>query len=176
MEFKYCPDCGNALTPRDLGDDKGVPFCTACNKPWFPIFSTCVIALVHDDDGNVLLLRQDYISGRYANLVSGYMVPGETAEEAVRREVAEETGLTVTDLTAAGTYWFKKKGLLMLGYLARVDAATPVLSVEVDGAAWHPAAEAPLLVHPAGSVSHTLADIYLDRLNKQRDGLAEKMI
>lgn len=161
MIFKFCPDCGRQLEPRDLGDDHGVPFCTGCNKPWFPMFSTCVIALVHDGNGNVLLLHQPYISTVYNNLISGYMVPGETAEDAVRREVAEETGLSVTALTAAGTYWFAKKGLLMLGYIARVDAAEPVLSSEVESATWVPAADAPACVHPAGSVSHTLTEIFL---------------
>ena len=164
MRLRYCPDCGKKLSSRDLGDDKDVPWCDVCGKPWFPIFSTCVIMLVHDGEGNVLLLRQNYISTRYMNLVSGYMTPGESAEEAARREVGEETGLEVRDLEFAGSYWFEKKGLLMIGFLARVDRSETHISTEVDSCGWYAAAEAPGLVHPVGSVSHTLADLYLQRV------------
>ena len=82
MRYQYCPKCGAKLSLRRLGDDGEVPWCASCEMPWFDTFSTCVIALVTDGAGQVALLRQKYISNRYANLVSGYMQPGETAEEA----------------------------------------------------------------------------------------------
>ena len=95
MRFTYCPDCGSKLGERELGDEGMVPWCDKCGKPWFDMFSTCVIALVANERDEVLLQRQAYISTRYCNLVSGYMAPGETAEEAARREIKEETGLVV---------------------------------------------------------------------------------
>ena len=93
MRYQYCPKCGAKLSLRRLGDDGEVPWCASCEMPWFDTFSTCVIALVTDGAGQVALLRQKYISNRYANLVSGYMQPGETAEEAAAREIGEELGL-----------------------------------------------------------------------------------
>ena len=80
MKFTYCPDCGSLLTHRDLGDEVGVPWCDRCDKPWFPVFPVAVIALVYNDAGEVLLLRQNYISSEFCNLVSGYILPGEDAE------------------------------------------------------------------------------------------------
>lgn len=127
------------------------------------MFSTCVIALVHNSNNDVLLLRQGYISTQYANLVSGYMVPGETAENAARREILEETGLKVNKLEFAGTYWFARKGMLMIGFIACVDNGELHLSSEVDSASWHTAAEAVSLVHPEGSVSHTLCDLFAQK-------------
>ena len=170
MRYTYCPDCGSELSHRDLGDDKDVPWCDACAKPWFDIFPTCIIALVHDRQGRVLLLRQGYISHQYANLVSGYMAPGETAEECARREIQEETGLTVTELKLEGTHWFAKKGLLMIGFFAEVADGELRLSSEVDSAAWYPAAEAPAQVHPltGGSVSALLTRKYLHRIELER--------
>lgn len=170
MRFRYCPDCGALLGFRDLGDDKNVPWCENCAKPWFDMFSTCVISLVYNDNNEVLLLHQDYISNRYANLVSGFMQPGESAEEAARREILEETGIETGLLDFAGTYWFEKKGLLMIGFLAKTLNTDHVLklSSEVDGAEWHPAEEAIGLVHPAGSVSHTLCEVFLNRLSGQQ--------
>lgn len=168
MKFRYCPDCGALLSARDLGDDKDIPWCERCSRPWFPIFPTCVISLVHNSHGEVLLLRQGYISTQYANLVSGYMQPGETAEEAALREIHEETGLEVISLHPAGTYWFSKKGMLMIGFTALVaDELEVKLSCEVDSAEWCEAPEAVDKVHPEGSVSHTLCALYLDMINRK---------
>lgn len=168
MNFRYCPDCGALLSPRDLGDDKNIPWCDNCDKPWFPMFPTCVISLVHNSRGEVLLLHQNYISAKYANLVSGYMQPGETAEEAAVREIREETGLEVVSLHQAGTYWFAKKEMLMLGFTALVsDNSEVALSGEVDSAEWAEAAEAVRKVHPEGSVSHTLCALHLTRISQK---------
>lgn len=163
MRFTYCPDCGRLLGSRVLGDEGAVPWCEACEKPWFDMFSTCVIGLVADAEDNVLLLRQGYISDRYANLVSGYMTPGETAEECMRREILEETGIAVDGLQLVGTWWFERKQLLMIGFIARTKAVRPPtkLSGEVDSADWYPASEAINLVHPAGSVSHALVERFI---------------
>ena len=89
MKFSFCPDCGAALEPRDLGDEIGVPWCVRCDRPWFPVFPVAAIVLVIGPDGRVLLLRQNYISTEFRNLVSGYVAPGETAEQCARREVRE---------------------------------------------------------------------------------------
>lgn len=168
MKFRYCPDCGALLSPRDLGDDKNIPWCDNCGKPWFPMFPTCVISLVHNSRDEVLLLHQNYISAKYANLVSGYMQPGETAEEAAVREIREETGLEVVSLRQAGTYWFAKKEMLMIGFTALVsDDSEVVLSGEVDSAEWAEAAEAVRKVHPEGSVSHTLCALHFTRISQK---------
>ena len=132
------------------------------------MFPTCVISLVHNSRGEVLLLHQNYISAKYANLVSGYMQPGEKAEEAAVREIREETGLEVVSLRQAGTYWFAKKEMLMIGFTALVsDNSEVALSGEVDSAEWAEAAEAVRKVHPEGSVSHTLCALHLTRISQK---------
>lgn len=161
MRFRHCPDCGAILSARNLGDEIDVPWCDKCGKPWFEMFSTCVIGLVCNSRNEVLLQRQAYISTKYMNLVSGYMKPGETAEGTMRREIEEETGLEVESLRYAGSWWFARKDMLMLGFIAKVHDGEPHPSVEVDSAEWHTAADAVGLVHPEGSVSHALCDLYL---------------
>jgi len=52
MTFTYCPDCGKKLIPRTLGDEGDVPFCESCNRPFFPVFSTCVICLCVNELGD----------------------------------------------------------------------------------------------------------------------------
>ncbi|MCM1020876.1 MAG: NUDIX domain-containing protein [Muribaculum sp.] len=169
MRFQHCPECGLALTAREIGDEGLVPWCERCERPWFDMFPCCVISLVHNGAGRVLLLHQSYIHPTYMNLVSGYIIPGESAEQAAIREIKEETGLVVERLEMVGTWWFERKQMLMIGFLAKCDDKTPViLSEEVDSAAWFDADEAVGRVHPQGSVSYALADIYKKRGNSTK--------
>ena len=161
MRFQYCPHCGAKAVPREIGDEGLVPWCPQCQLPLFDMFSTCVITLVSNPKGEVALLRQSCISTQYRNLVSGYVQPGESAEEAAAREVQEELGLPVHSLRFAGTYWFGKKDMLMIGFLAQTDESQFRLSGEVERAQWADPEEALNMVHPAGSVSHSLVEAYL---------------
>lgn len=162
MDFKYCPDCGEKLVGRELGDEGLVPWCERCHKPWFPMFASAIIALVYNEYGEVLLLRQGYISTQYANLVSGYIKPGENAEETSIREIFEETGQVVEELTPVLTNWFAKKDMMMLGYFAKVNKRELKLSVEVDSAEWVKAEDALALVHPfPTSTSRILVEKFL---------------
>ncbi|MDE6189417.1 MAG: NUDIX domain-containing protein [Clostridia bacterium] len=156
MRFTYCPDCGKKLIMREIGDEGEIPFCETCNKPLFDMFSSCVIVLVSDGKDKVVLLRQNYISRDYYNLVSGYIKPKERAEECARREVEEEIGLKVDELEFVGTYWFDKKDMLMTAFIATTKDRDIKLSKEVDEAYWEDAKVALGKVHPEGSVSYTL--------------------
>lgn len=164
MRFHYCPDCGSALVLRPIGDEGDTPYCENCRRPLFDMFSTCIIALVVNDRGEAALLRQGYISDRYYNLVSGYMKPGESAEECARREIGEELGLRVTALESAGTFWFAKRDMLMIGFFACTDQTGLSLSREVDSARWVPVEDALSMVHPRGSVSYTMIERYLQKI------------
>lgn len=165
MTFKHCPDCGALLSSRILGDEGAVPWCDHCDKPWFPMFPVAVICLVRNELGEVLLLRQNYISEVYRNLVSGYVTPGERCEETALREVEEETGLKPLSAELKGTWWFEKKQMMMVGFFVDVIKAPLKLSVEVDDASWHTPEEAIKLVHPHSySVSRILSEMYLNSL------------
>ena len=170
MTFKYCPDCGARLSSRQLGDEGAVPWCDGCGKPWFPVFPVAVICLVRNEAGEVLLLRQEYSSKEYRNLVSGYVVPGERCEETARREVEEETGLRPVSVELKGTWWFEKKQMMMVGFFVDVLKAPLRLSTEVDDASWHTPEEAVGLVHPHSySVSRILSEMYLESVNKEAE-------
>jgi len=163
MRFKFCPECGEKLIMKPIGDEGDVPFCEKCCRPWFDMFSSAVIVLVVNEYGEAALLRQDYLSTEHRVLVSGYIKPGESAEDTARREVAEEIGIELTDEQLVGTYWFAKKGMMMIGFIAHAKKAEFMLSGEVDGADWIAAEEAIKLIHSKGSVSYALLDEYLKR-------------
>lgn len=163
MRFTYCPDCGEKLIDKLIGDEGYIPYCKGCKRPLFDMFSSCVIILVTNDDGQVVVLRQNYISTQYYNLVSGYIKPKETAEETAYREVQEEIGVKLSSLDFVGTYWFDKKDMLMIAFIGKTDERELTLSGEVDDAKWMDAKQALNIVHPKGSVSHTLIEHYLNK-------------
>lgn len=164
MKFKFCPDCGALLGSRVLGDEGQVPWCDCCNKPWFPIFPAAIIALVYNEKNQVLLLRQNYISREFANLVSGYITPGEDAESCAIREIFEETGQKVEELQLVMTNWFARKDMMMIGFFAKVTERPLRLSSEVDSAEWHSPDEILSLVSSRpGSTSRLLCERFLKR-------------
>ena len=166
MRFKYCPECGRKAIFKEIGDEGEIPYCENCKRPLFDMFSSCVISLVTDGKDNVVLLRQNYISTDYYNLVSGYIKPKETAEECARREVEEEIGLKVDTMRFVGTQWFDKKDMLMIAFIVTTKDREIKLSGEVDEAFWIDARTALGMVHPEGSVSYYLIEEYIKSLTK----------
>ena len=119
MQFKFCPTCGKLLTLKEAGDDGPTPYCGSCDKMWFDMFASCIIVLVANEYDEIALLHQPNLSERGV-FVSGYITPGESAEEAAVREVKEELGLEIEALESTGTYWFQKQEQLMHGFIGRV--------------------------------------------------------
>jgi len=171
VHYTYCPRCGSKLGSKILGDEGAVPYCENCQKPWFDGFSTCIIVLVTNGMGQVVLLQQDYLSTRYRTLVSGYMKPGESAEETALREVQEEIGLRLRDLRLMRTLWFPKGDMLMIAFIGQAEGEKFTLSREVNGAQWVDAQQAIHMVHPnsPGNASYYLVQTYLEELQKQQN-------
>lgn len=142
MKFKYCPHCGTKAIEKEIGDEGLIPYCLSCELPLWDMFSTCIICAVVNEYDEVALIRQSYVSAEHYVCVAGYMKPGESAEETACREIKEEIGLTVEQLTYIKSYPYEKKGLLMLGFAAKVKKAGFQLSGEVDSVQWFPLAEA----------------------------------
>ena len=166
MRFTYCPDCGMKLSSRVLGDEGAVPWCDGCGRPFFDMFSSCVIVLVVNDREEAAVLMQDHLSAKYGTLVSGYIKPGESAEDCARRETEEELGLQLKELSIQKTWWHGKRNQLMIGFVGRAKKAEFRLSGEVDSVQWIPVAEAPALMHPGKSISTELVRRYLEEREK----------
>ncbi len=138
MRYTYCPRCGERLGEKELGDEGPVPWCGRCERPVWEAFTTAVIAAVVNEDNEVALLRQGYISAETYVCVSGIMKPGESAEDAMVREIDEELGLAVKELRYMGSWPHKNGDMLMLGFCAVVEKGEFTLSREVDAARWVP--------------------------------------
>lgn len=138
MHFTYCPHCGTKTILKEIGDEGMIPFCETCNVPLWDMFTTSIIAAVVNEFDEVALLRQNYVSTTKYVCVAGIMKLGESAEETVVREVKEEIGQDVIELSFVRSYPYDKKEMLMLGYKAVVKKQEFRLSGEVDSVEWVP--------------------------------------
>ncbi|MBQ5335400.1 MAG: NUDIX domain-containing protein [Oscillospiraceae bacterium] len=138
MKFTFCPDCGAKAVLRQIGDEGAVPYCGNCRRPLFEMFSTCVLSVVMNSAGEILLIRQSYgDTARFVG-VAGYMKCGETAEEAAAREIAEETGIAVKpgEMRYLFSAWHEARDQLMLCFCVRTEQTAFRLSDEVAAAQW----------------------------------------
>jgi NAD+ diphosphatase len=160
---RFCPRCGGRLDVAAAGH---VLTCDGCGRQQFPRADPAVIMLVTDDDERALLGRQpSWPEGRYSTL-AGFVDPGESLEQAVVREVAEEVGVEVADVTYFGNQPWPFPSSLMVGFFAR--AVTTEISVdqdEISDARWftreqmRAEAEAGTLLLPGGiSISRSLVE------------------
>jgi NAD+ diphosphatase len=104
----------------------------------FPRTDPAVIMLVHDGAGRLVLGRQAiWPPGRFS-ILAGFVEPGESAEAAVAREVAEEVGLRVTDVRYVGSQPWPFPQSLMLGFVARAESAGELVldPDEIEEAHW----------------------------------------
>lgn len=138
MHFTYCPHCGTKTILKEIGDEGMIPFCETCSVPLWDMFTTSIIAAVVNEFDEVALLRQNYVSTTKYVCVAGIMKLGESAEETVVREVKEEIGQDVIELSFVRSYPYDKKEMLMLGYKAVVKKQEFRLSGEVDYVEWVP--------------------------------------
>ena len=159
MEFSYCPTCGERLNKREYGQEGSVPYCPVCLRPWFPVFPSAVCVLALNPAGKGLFVTQPRIPG--LALVSGFIKPGERAEETAVREIKEETGLDLTDQVLKATHWYERDGVLMHLFIGHISEQTPVLSEELDTFRMMDVREALPLVDATSTGIRRLLNIFL---------------
>lgn len=137
---RFCARCGTPTVPFKGGWQRN---CTneACRAEHFPRVDPVTIMLVEHDD-NILLGRQPrFPAGNYSAL-AGFVEPGEAIEEAVAREVFEEAGVRVRDVTYIGSQPWPFPSSLMIGCHAWADDPTVTVDeTELEDARWFTRAE-----------------------------------
>ena len=91
--------------------------CPNCGREVYPAISTAILVLVRKGD-SILLVHARNFKGRFNSLVAGFLETGETLEECVAREVKEETGLDVKNITYFGNQPWPYPSGLMVGFIA----------------------------------------------------------
>ena len=166
---RFCPVCAAALLVTDAGFSRT---CPACGAQHFPRTDPAVIVLV-EHDGHALLGRQaGWPHGQYS-VLAGFVAPGESVEEAVIREVKEESGISVHDPRFVGSQPWPFPLSVMLGFEADSDGGEPVpRDGELEDVRWFNREEvgaalagqhAKLVIPPGISISHFLIERWFTR-------------
>jgi NAD+ diphosphatase len=164
---RHCPRCGEPLTPRKAGHE----LVCANDHVQFPRTDPAVIMLVTTgepgsaDEKCLLGHQAAWPEGRFSTL-AGFCEPGETLEDAVRREVLEEVGVTVGEVTYFGNQPWPLPASLMLGFTGRATSTDITVDLdEIADARWFTreelaeGARSGALVLPGGvSISRSLVE------------------
>ena len=122
----FCGRCGTASEVRKAGFMR---VCPKCGNEYFPRTDPAVIVAILDDDDRLLLgSQQDW--GNRVSIFAGFVEAGESAEQAVHREIAEEVGIPLRDLRYMASQPWPFPRSLMLGFVARAAST----EVDIDGA------------------------------------------
>jgi len=159
-DHQYCSRCATPLQSRD---NERARFCPACGLTSYPPVSPAIMALVTRGRELLLLRKPAWPPGRYS-AVAGFVEPGETLEDAVRRETREEVGVEVGNIRYFGSQPWPFPHSLMVAFTAEYAGG----DVRPDGeeiveAQWFEASALPKLP-PSVSISRRMIDTVAGRL------------
>ena len=157
---QFCGVCGAPMKQHTAISKR----CTGCGKEVWPQVAPAVIVRITRGNDEVLMARARNFRGDFYGLIAGFVETGETLEEAVVREVREETGLEVTNLRYFGSQPWPYPSGLMVGYTA--DFAGGQLHVqreELKNVAWFHRDHLPKLPEKL-SIARMLIDDWLEKI------------
>ena len=173
-EHGFCARCGHATLVEQAGH---VRRCPNCGAEHYPRTDPAIIVLVTDPDDRALLGHNPRWPENRFSTLAGFVEPGESAEMAVVREVAEEAGVKVVDVTYLGSQPWPFPWSLMLGYTARAaDPATAIADgVEISEVRWFSRDEleaavtaGEVLLPPGVSIARRLVEHWYGRTLPER--------
>ena len=167
--YRFCGICGSPTASADAGH---VRRCTgrSCGTTHFPRTDPAVIMLVTDGERALLGRQKSWPKGQFSTL-AGFVEPGESLEDAVAREVREETGIVVDEVVYHSSQPWPFPASLMLGFQATARTTDIAIdAVEIEDARWfdrrfildHAEDEAFRLPRPI-SIARRLIDDWLGR-------------
>ena len=164
QRHRFCGTCGTKTLPAKGGH---VLVCTnaACRHEQFPRLDPAIIVLVSDGNRALLGRQASWPTGRYST-IAGFVEPGESLEDAVAREVLEETGVQVGDIEYHSSQPWPFPASLMLGFTAKATTRDILRrDDELEDARWFSREEVaggvPLLP-PRLSISYNLIEHWFD--------------
>jgi NAD+ diphosphatase len=163
----FCANCGAATDVVDAGHERRCPVCEAHH---FPRTDPVVIVRATDARDRLLLGRSPHWPPRRYSLLAGFVEPGETLEEAVRREVQEESGIVLSEVSYLASQPWPFPSSLMLGFAARAEPGEPhTADDELEDVRWFERSEVEeaasgrgdLLLAPPYAIARKLIDGWL---------------
>jgi NAD+ diphosphatase len=152
---RHCSVCGTAT---ELVAHERARRCPACSHLSYPRVTPAMMALVWRP-GEILLARSPRFAPGVYSALAGFVEAGETLEQCVAREVAEEVGVRVSDLRFYGSQSWPFPHSLMLAFTARWAGGDIVAQAdEIEDARWYPVDALPGLPPPFSIAGHLIRD------------------
>ncbi|MBJ6138257.1 NAD(+) diphosphatase [Marinobacter litoralis] len=160
QDHRFCGRCGE---PTQAHPRERARWCGRCNVPWYPRISPCVIVVIRRDD-RFLLAKSSRVTRNFYSLIAGFVEPGESLEQAVVREVKEETGLDVTNIRYQNSQPWPFPHQMMMGFFADYESGDLVLQEdELADAGWFTPDDHPP-IPPATTISGQLIEAMKDTI------------
>jgi len=157
-QHRYCGSCGE---PTTVSAQDHALICVSCKLTNYPRISPCIITLVHRQEYCLLGRQPSWPPGLFSTL-AGFIEPGESAEQALCREVMEESGVRVQNLTYFSSQAWPFPSQLMLGYFAEYAGGDiSVDGIELEQARWFHYKDLPQ-IPPATSISGKLIRSFIE--------------
>ena len=161
---KFCGSCGLQTTLHSL---ERAMHCKKCNNFIYPKISPCIIVLVTKDEEMLLAHNKNFPTKMFST-IAGFIETGETAEEAIKREIYEEVKIHVKNCKYFGSQSWPFPSQLMLGFLAKYESG----DIEPDGneidiAQWFHFKSLPQVPPANISISGRLIEGYTKKLIKK---------
>ena len=154
--------CGRCATPTEPAAGERARRCPACGLLAFPRLAPAVITLI-ERDGEALLARGRSFPVPMYSCVAGFVEPGETLEDAVRREVGEEVGVELGEVRYVSSQPWPFPHSLMVGFEATWASGEIVIDeTEIVDAGWFRHDDLPM-IPPGMSIARTLIDAWIAR-------------
>lgn len=160
---RFCGVCGKPTVPERAGH---VIRCTneLCRHEFFPRLDPAIIVLVTDGERALLGRQASWPPGRVST-IAGFVEPGESLEDAVAREVMEETAVQVTGVNYDSSQPWPFPSSLMIGFHATAEPGSRVqVSGELESAAWFTRKQIEsggTMVPPSHAISYRLISAWL---------------
>jgi NAD+ diphosphatase len=158
---RFCGRCGTE-TGRGLETERFSRVCPKCGALYFPRLNPAAIVLVHRADEVLLARAPQFPKGMYSTL-AGFVEPGETVEQTVAREVREEVGVEVKNITYFGSQPWPFPNSLMVAFTAEwAGGELRVEPTEIEDAGWYTSDDLPQLP-PTVSIARAMIDDFVKR-------------
>lgn len=157
---RFCGRCGAPMAPHADPRERAM-VCTKCGFPVYPRITPAVIVLVTKGD-EILLQRNSHYHHSFWSIVAGFVDPGETLEEAVRREIREEASIEVKNVRYVKSQAWPFPSNIMLGFRAEYASGTlKADGVEVQTSGWFDRGHLPEIPSKV-SIARALIDQWIE--------------
>ncbi len=155
---RYCSRCGSKTKRKEY---ELAMVCEKCGFATYPRISPAVITAVVKDNAILLARAHRFPPGLYS-VIAGFVEPGETLEQCVKREILEETGIEVRNIRYFGSQQWPFPNSLMVGFTAEYESGEIEIDPgEIADARWFTHDSLPELPHKI-TIARRLIEWFLD--------------